>query len=94
MHRPSSGVISISPTASESHRDCATNLATNSHFQAHNPSLLVSCMINQLSLVYSQAFRVFETVLQDYEKQKSIALVKYLLTEQLQNFDSVESVFA
>ena len=51
-------------------------------------------MINQLSLVYSQAFRVFETVLQDYEKQKSIALVKYLLTEQLQNFDSVESVFA
>jgi hypothetical protein len=37
---------------------------------------------------------LFETALQDYEKQTGIALAKHPLAEQLQNCSSVESVTA
>jgi fungal STAND N-terminal Goodbye domain len=37
---------------------------------------------------------LFETALQDYEKQTGIALAKHPLAEDLQNCDSVESVTA
>ena len=37
---------------------------------------------------------LFETALQDYEKQTSIALAKHPLAEQLQNCNSVETIIA
>jgi hypothetical protein len=37
---------------------------------------------------------LFESALQDYEKQTGIILAKHPLSEQLQNCDSVESVTA
>ena len=37
---------------------------------------------------------LFETALQDYEKQTGIVLAKHPLAEQLQNCDSLESITA
>ncbi len=37
---------------------------------------------------------LFETALQDYERQTGIALAKHPLADQLQNCDSVESITA
>ena len=47
-------------------------------------------MADQLGSSYLRA--LFETALQDYEKQTGIALAKHPLAEDLQNCDSVESV--
>ena len=45
-------------------------------------------------MFHSQALRVLEAVMRDYEKQTSITLVKHPFAEQLRNCDSVESVIA